>query len=504
MAIRSGSAASSKLRGGAASGKKKGRVAVAATVLAITFSASLFYQSADIIDRTTGEFPSYFPELILREFLSSNNNNNNNMTSQNIILSNQLRDAEDYSEWLGCLTDDCIRRIANRLARAFPPRHDKSSWCHPAAQQRQPNKNVKFDGLLLTKVPKGASSTSAGVVLRLAHRHHCANAPHWQHRLAAEYAASRQQQTESSSGRNNNNTSSTRSFLLTTVRDPAQRALSTLFFHVVSRTPHQQAATSDVFLMQQLQTSNHSHYGAVAPATSGFQLRYAMLLEEDAATTATATTAWNPSDPERVQDPAKIAALVRHVLDSYDFILVPERMDESLVCLALTLQVDVGDVLVASSKVAGSNGSSFHLLHPKRDQFECVPTVRGFASAAVRAFLAGPRWRALNYGDYLLHAAANASLDRTIAQYNNNNNNGSNLFDAALARYRHLQTLERQRCPAPHFPCSAAGEPQIELAAQDCYLRHYDFGCGYPCIDALLLAEAAAQDGNSGEPAAAR
>ena len=100
---------------------------------------------------------------------------------------NNDNDNNNYSPWLGCLTDDCIQQIATRIARAFPPHHNKSIWCHSAAaaaasrdNNNNNNKN-QYSGLMLTKVPKGASSTCAGVVLRIAQRHDCSMV-HWQHR----------------------------------------------------------------------------------------------------------------------------------------------------------------------------------------------------------------------------------------------------------------------------------------------------------------------------------
>jgi hypothetical protein len=43
-----------------------------------------------------------------------------------------------------------------------------------------------------------------------------------------------------------------------------------------------------------------------------------------------------------------------------------------------------------------------------------LPPVKSFASPAVQEFLDSDEWRAMNYGDFLLHEAANQSLDRTI------------------------------------------------------------------------------------------
>lgn len=368
----------------------------------------------------------------------------------------------------GCLTVQCIQRVAAGLARAFPLRHDKSTWCHSAPQKE------RFMGILLTKVPKGASSTAAGVALRIAQRHGCANL-HWRHRLASEYGTG-------AAGGATSAYDPRQSFLFTTIRDPAARAISTLFFHVVSRTTNSQVATSDAFLLRELQTSTQSHYGAVSKGQGGFQLRYTSLqsIGED--------SAWRADSPEVVIDAAAVVENVRQVVDTYGFLLVPERMDESLVALALILGIDVGDVLVTASKVAGSR---YHLLHSRKNEFQCVPTVKSFVSDAVQTFFASDQWRAMNYGDYLLHEVAQQSLDLTVQQL------GRDRFQVALARYRHLRSLEQEQCASSvAFPCSDDGVPQTEIAARNCYLRFYDFGCGYPCIDALADNSTASIGGN--------
>jgi hypothetical protein len=100
----------------------------------------------------------------------------------------------------------------------------------------------------------------------------------------------------------------------------------------------------------------------------------------------------------------------------------------------------------------------------------------------VQAYLESDAWRAANYGDYLLHQAANLSLDRTITQVI-----GHETFQRALREYRQLRALEQQKCaPHVHFPCSNDGVPQPELSKKSCYLPFYDFGCGHSCIDEII------------------
>jgi hypothetical protein len=101
-------------------------------------------------------------------------------------------------------------------------------------------------------------------------------------------------------------------------------------------------------------------------------------------------------------NPTAVVANVRELINSYDAIPLPERMDESLTAMALPMGIDVGDVLVTSSKVAGS---PFHLMH-KDGQITVSDTLKHVLQSAER--------RAMNFGDDLLHEAASQSLDLTI------------------------------------------------------------------------------------------
>ncbi|CAB9525451.1 expressed unknown protein [Seminavis robusta] len=340
-----------------------------------------------------------------------------------------------------CLTTTCMQTQGQALARAFPDRTDQSQWCKDTKAER-PNK----EGLILVKVPKAASSTSAGVALRIANRHKC-QALQWQHKPGTTYAHRDQQN----------------SFLFTSIRDPASRVLSYLFFIEISIDGGEY---SDEWILDRLKHFS-GRYGSIQDGQGGFTMQFAALEE------IPHFSAWSPKDRIRVKNPEDIQERVqRMVQQDYDFMLVVERMDESLVALSLLLGIDVADVLVTSSKVAGS-----YFYDPPRHQ--CVSLTKSFASPAVKEYLESDDWKAQNYGDYLLHAAANRSLDLTIERL------GRQRFDVAMERYRLLQKREKEQC-APHvqFPCSKSGQPQPKRARQECYQR--DFGCGYKCIDEIV------------------
>ena len=69
----------------------------------------------------------------------------------------------------GPLDSSCVKALSRTWEK-----HSWKTWCSSPA------------GLVLIKVPKSASSTLAGVVLRIQHRLNCK--VHWKHQLAREHA----------------------------------------------------------------------------------------------------------------------------------------------------------------------------------------------------------------------------------------------------------------------------------------------------------------------------
>ena len=419
------------------------------------------------------------------------------LQSRNIILSDYYHNGS----WAAgsCFSEACLQQQAQVLARTFPNRTDHQ-WC--IASGRKKDTNGKWQGLILVKgkylmlehgkslyremnltnlvvflycsVPKAASSTSAGVTIRISrnsqqrsrsNKKSC-KSMQWRHHLAQNYA----------------NRSRTKAYIWTTVRDPAERALSSIFFHNISlRSLQQQNNVSDHDLLEQLQYSTKDHMGASSLGQGGFQLRYTAFRE------IAPYSFWNASRPRRVRHPTALQNLVRETLSRYDFVAVTERMDESLVALALLLDVPVTDVLVSSAKVSGQ--SHFRFVHTAGHKFSCLPTVRPYKSPRVKRFLASDAWKAANWGDYLLHEAASQSLDRTIEAL------GYERFGEALKEYRKWQERESQHCASTaQYPCSDTGVPQPKVSEKSCYVPFADFGCGYKCLDEMVAAPSLESD----------
>jgi hypothetical protein len=352
-----------------------------------------------------------------------------------------------------CLTEECIQERAALIALAYSDRHDQE-WI-VTAQSSTPH-NYTSEGILLVKNYKAASSTSAGAVLRIATKHGKNGGRawnRWHHTYGVEYARRHPQ----------------RSFLLSSVRDPAARGLSRIFYSVVTQHREQ---PHDALIMDWLQ-SNHPHYGATSDQ-GGFQLSYLTLRGNPLP-----YISWVRKEYEdRVFHRDLVEQHVQYILQDYDFLLVAERMDESLVALSMVMGVEVEDVLTNDAKVAGSD----YAYLKDKDGEHCYRMKRSFRSDRVKRFLGSDEWRARNYGDYLLHAAAIQSLDLTIERL------GRAAFETRLVEYHRLKRKARNVCASATFlPCSAKGRPQTRLSKRNCYGD--DGGCGYACVDEMLANE---------------
>jgi hypothetical protein len=356
----------------------------------------------------------------------------------------------------GDLSDQCIDYEASQLARAFPSRIDRRTWCFPPNTIPVRKNSILRQGIILTKVPKAASSTSAGVALRITNRNQCHPAQ-WEHRPGMYYS----------------NRHVDKSFLFTTIRATADRSVSSVFYHKFSSRRGTKPKEEQLLKELQGRGKMNDHYGTISPGQGGFVLQYTSMqpIEE--------YSAWDPRNPEVVKDPEQVLNNVEAVIDSYDMLLVVDRMDESLTALSLVLGVDVGDVVVADSKITGE---TYRLWNNRPvETSHCLPTAKSFRTAATDKFLQSKQWRASNYGDFILHAAASKSLDLTIEML------GKERFDATLEEYRRLKALVNDQCADQvHLPCGPDGQLQLEKNTESCYIPGKDFGCAYSCVDRLL------------------
>jgi hypothetical protein len=341
-----------------------------------------------------------------------------------------------------CLTSECFQKQGGLLARAFPDR-PKDSWCIPATHPEENTfRDGKWQGFLLVKVPKAASSTAAGLTLRIANQTGCA--VQFEHRQGIRYAERHAE-----------------SFLLGTVRRPAARAFSMAYFFIIAPL---NITPTDKNIIRSL----NRRRGGKTQGKGGYMSNYMSLQRIPG-------KFWKPTEPTHVPNATLLIDYVQDTVNSYDFITVVERMDESLTALALMTGLDLGDVLSTSAKVSGE----YKLARSGKNEGQCTKSIKGKMSEGVRKYFETKAWLAMNYADYLLYEAANRSLDLTIERI------GRDRFDRALADFRRIEAKAMEVC-GDHLGSGCTGDG-VALPETTCYVR--DFGCGYMCVDAMLRDE---------------
>jgi hypothetical protein len=342
-----------------------------------------------------------------------------------------------------CLTSECFQKQGGLLARAFPDR-PKVSWCIPASRPEENTfRDGKWQGLLLVKVPKAASSTAAGLTLRIANQTGCA--VQFEHREGIEYSERHAE-----------------SFLLGTVRRPAARAFSMAYFFIIAPL---NITPTDPNIIRSINTRR----GGKTKGKGGYMFKYMSLRP------ILPHSVWKPSEPTKVQNETLVMDYVQDIVNRYDFLMVVERMDESLTALALVAGLDLGDVLSTSAKVSGE----YKLARSGKNEGRCSKQAKGRVSKGMEKYFETKAWLAMNYADYVLYEAANRSLDLTIEQI------GRDRFDRALAELRRLKAKATQVC-GDHVGLGCTGDG-VALPENTCYVR--DFGCGHKCVDAMLRDE---------------
>lgn len=209
---------------------------------------------------------------------------------------------------------------------------------------------------------------------------------------------------------------------MSTVRDPAARALSRFYHFRVAR--------------RGIDGSDASAATYLRTAPRDVMLRYLWPLS------SSDEEAFSASDVDA-------GAAVERLLAEYTFIGVAERRTDSAVALSLILNVSVADVLVFDAKTRGVRFDNLGIEFVARPEPPGPLVQRAIQSAA---------YRKRHAGDYTRVAAVNARLDATIAALGGR-------FDEALRRYEALQAAVRRECD-PVWPCNqTSGAAQVRIVS---------------------------------------
>jgi hypothetical protein len=289
-------------------------------------------------------------------------------------------------------------------------------------------------GLLFVREMKTASSTVAGVLLRLAHRRGATTLPEGGPcRLRVDHSSAIHQKY----GERDRD----RSYLISLLREPTKRAISHFFHFYVS---------------EKKTDPTDAHFEAFF---SEFEATYSNYYIKDLAT--------GPVDLSRVS----LQKSVKEVLKQYDFIAITERMDESLVVFKMLLGLELDDILYMSAKSSGS----FTTGPTARP---CIYLTPAFISKGMKAFFDSKYWERYTRADQLLYKAAVKSLDNTIDSL------GRDKVKEEVAVFRKAQAYAHAKCDERTvYRCNSRGEFIGRNAT--CYM--WDIGCGYQCLNEISI-----------------
>lgn len=362
--------------------------------------------------------------------------------------------------------------LSNKFARPFPM-WQRSFPCFPSEpdwytldRQRTPTRR----GFFYFKARKAASSTVAGVALRIAR------------------SKGRQMQMQPlhhlPNTTNNNNNATNVTTITTSTTTTTSTHCHTRFGHpAASRLTYHQRDRLNSFLWSIIREPTHRdvseffHFGVsrskIQPSRQTFQHYYRStpgMLEYYLQFMST-TPVKEMSMLYRQDDSIE---LVRKIILDYDFIGISERMHESLVTLQLLLNLTTSDILVLNAKTNGGWDDGMSKQN-QQQQRVCTYIQPSVVSPELQQYFQSEEWMREKHGSNLLYATVNRSLDLTIASLDPTH------FQDQLRRYKWALQQAQARCSSKvRYPCSAEGVVQEQ---HDCLL--WDSGCGNDCLDEL-------------------
>jgi hypothetical protein len=337
-------------------------------------------------------------------------------------------------------------------------------WCHSALPP----------GLVYIKIDKAASSTLAGINIRLAQRigakvlngNVCSHT-YW-HERASSLTRQDKQQHKTKLHRHMKHKVDI-SLWWTFLRDPGQRALSEYYHFWVSRRGY---------------GINYGIMLGFLKERKNFQCIYTMLHPNPEQVLAVSTMkldgeSSNKSSGSTSLSHSKLLHLLNsHILQQYNFIGLVERWEESLAVMRLLWKISLNDLIVLSAKKSGVyddgryNETCFRIKPQGEESDRQVAIHRKIQDYIASDFHHGNL-------DYDLYIMVNASLDKTIAAL------GREKVDRTRRQLQFLQSRVELECQNEAiFPCSNNGTRQLEASTKNCYW--YDSGCGHACVDRVL------------------
>jgi len=307
---------------------------------------------------------------------------------------------------------------------------NQTKWCEQiATSAHQKKTNNILTGMYLVKMPKTASSTSAAVALQIAES------------IALRKGLTKPCPTHVRHGSSYKSRQDP-SFLWTVVRQPHKRDISEYFHFEISRRGEKYDSKD---LIRHLEEKKNNQFKYISQGMESYPLLV------------------NTSQSTNKQ----LHALERlsSVFQTYDFIAVTERMEESLVVMKLLHQFPDESIVVLNSKTSGGFDDGKY-------KQTCYKIQKSYTTEEVDHYIAKDYQK--DNLDFLLYTVANRSLDKTIEFL------GQERVKKEVMRHRKLHQLAEDLClKKAVYPCTKHGKPNRK-SAQSCYFG--DVGCGHKCV----------------------
>jgi Galactose-3-O-sulfotransferase len=308
-------------------------------------------------------------------------------------------------------------------------------------------------GIMFLREMKTGSSTVAGILLRLAHRYSTEI-----HDGTIEKPCRLRIDHSSARVMNYTHRKRSKSFLLSLLRDPTQRAISHYFHFKVSED--KEDPTDENF---QLYFRSHaqkwSNYYIKDLGMEDYHLDSEGFFQHE-------------ENNAKITSSSKDDSIVKNILAEYDFVAITERLDESLVVLKHLLNLDMEDILYMSAKKHGS----FTAGSPGN---RCIYIIPPFRTEGMNEFFQSNYWRNYIRLDQRLYDAAVKSLDKTIDSL------GRDIIQQELESFLQARKAAQELCDhRTIYRCNSKGT-FVGAINSTCYL--WDIGCGYTCLNDLTI-----------------
>ena len=180
---------------------------------------------------------------------------------------------------------------------------------------------------------------------------------------------------------------------------------------------------------------------------------------------------WKPKQPK------DMAYRMRNqIFARYNFLGIVERMEESLAVMKLLWGLQAYDLIVLDDE----NNDQAKMWDDPNFYHYCQRKPHAFVTRRMNHYLHRGHY-VMNNPDILLYHAANRSLDKTIQRL------GQDRVDETIQEIRKLQQTVQAACQHKViYPCSEEGFWRKEESLANCY-KGGTTGCGYQCIDQVLL-----------------